>query len=58
LSEYAYKLWQGLLGDYYYNRWDMWTTQVLETMAYKLQFNEPQWFSDLEFWEEVKTSIC
>ena len=55
LSEYAYKLWNGLLSDYYFQRWQKWTNDVLSVMEYDLSFNEGQFWNDIEFWEEAWT---
>lgn len=52
LQDYAGKLWQGLVADYYFPRWQMWTQSVLECITSNVTFNETTFTMELEYWQE------
>ena len=51
LSEYAYKLWSGLIIDYYYPRWQRWVTGVTEALLYGRRFSQDMFLATLQAWE-------
>ena len=55
LTEYAYKLWSGLISSYYVPRWQQWMEAVVDVMDVGLEFNEGKFMGDLQKWEEAWT---
>ncbi len=52
LTLHRYKLWNGLVGDYYLPRWTMWFDAVSQSMTGGLAFNETTFMAGLQGWEE------
>ena len=52
LTDYAYKLWSGLIIDYYYPRWSQWTAAVTAALQGGQDFNQTAFLATLQAWEE------
>eukprot|EP00042_Codosiga_hollandica_P039358 m.329171 g.329171 ORF g.329171 m.329171 type:complete len:823 (+) comp55597_c0_seq2:203-2671(+) len=52
LTDYAGKLWQGLLSGYYYQRWSMFFGAVIKALQEGQQFQMATFVSELQDWEE------
>ena len=52
LTEYAYKLWNGLIGSYYVPRWQQWIAAVSAALSSGTEFNQGAFTSQLQVWEE------
>jgi len=52
ISDYASKQWSGLLSDYYYGRWTVFTNALLTAKASGVPFNEDQYSADCLAFEE------
>ena len=55
LHEYSYRLWGGLVGSFYYPRWERWFREVDAALAARVKFNETKFFAEIEQWEEAWT---
>jgi hypothetical protein len=53
LSEYSYRLWNGLISDYYYPRWNAWFEGTTAALASGQPFNEGNFTGYLQQWQEV-----
>lgn len=51
--EYAYKLWSGLVGDFYYKRWDMFRVKLLADLAGGPKFNQTEFEKECINFEEA-----
>ncbi len=51
-SSARYKLWAGLVSDYYLPRWSMWFDAVESSMGSAHPFNETTFLTMLDEWEE------
>jgi alpha-N-acetylglucosaminidase len=40
ITDYACRQWNGLLGDFYYHRWDMWFQAMKDSIATGKSFND------------------
>ena len=52
LHEYAYRLWGGLVQDFYYERWRRFFQKVEESMVRGETFSNSQFSSEIEIWEQ------
>ena len=52
LTDYAYKLWNGLIGSCCYQRWDQWVGAVTGAMQQSQAFNQTEFVDKLQSWEE------
>ncbi len=57
LSDYAGKLWHGLVGDYYLYRWTWFTSAVLEALQTQQPFIVQEWSAQLQDWEQSWTHV-
>jgi len=52
IEDYANKLWGGLVGDYYYERWIRYVDQVLFALYSGTPYDQGAFYSDLLAWEQ------
>ena len=55
LNEYAYHLWNGLISGFYYPRWAQWVSGVAAALEAGQPFNESEYISAIEAFEEAWT---
>lgn len=55
LTQYAYKLWSGLIADFYRPRWSMWLTALHEAVTNGKAFDQAAFTTSVEAWEEAWT---
>jgi alpha-N-acetylglucosaminidase len=53
LNDYAYKLWNGLIGDFYRRRWNYFVQQLGQTIGNPGQFNQTAFVENIITLEEV-----
>jgi alpha-N-acetylglucosaminidase len=51
IPDYANRRWNGLLGDYYYHRWEMWLKAVNESLTAHAPLNETGVHNQIQNWE-------
>ena len=51
IPDYANREWNGLLGDYYYHRWQMWLKALNDSLAHGIALNETVTRSQIRDWE-------
>jgi alpha-N-acetylglucosaminidase len=51
LSQYAYKMWSGLVGDFYKQRWDIFFDEVIKALQQQRQFDEAGYLKRAIQWE-------
>ncbi|CAE8731263.1 unnamed protein product [Polarella glacialis] len=52
LHEYSYRLWGGLIGSFYYQRWRQWFSAVAAALESGRAFQEAAFESAIQDWEE------
>jgi hypothetical protein len=52
LSEYAYRLWQGLISEYYVPRWTFWLQGTAEALQTHTIFDNNNFTTSVLNWQE------
>ncbi|HSY27075.1 MAG TPA: alpha-N-acetylglucosaminidase C-terminal domain-containing protein, partial [Burkholderiaceae bacterium] len=55
ITDYANRQWNGLLGDFYYHRWQMWLTVLNDSVASGTPFDEKATNAKIRDWEVAWT---
>ncbi|MDE3066617.1 MAG: alpha-N-acetylglucosaminidase C-terminal domain-containing protein [Verrucomicrobiota bacterium] len=51
ITDYANRQWNGLLGDFYYHRWQMWLQALNEALAHHVALDETATCNHIRDWE-------
>lgn len=51
ITDYANRQWNGLLGDFYFHRWQIWLTALEESLDKKIPFDETATREKIRDWE-------
>jgi hypothetical protein len=55
-NEYAYRMWQGLVGNYYYSRWEKWIsaqrTILNSNHSGNVHFDPKEFMKRMKAWEK------
>jgi len=51
-QDYAARLWQGLIGEYYHHRWSTWYELMEDTLRKNVSYVEGPWATELRHWQE------
>lgn len=52
MTEYAYKLWNGLIIDYYFARWEQWVTSMAAALEAETSLDESVFAAELQLWQQ------
>ena len=55
LHEYSYRLWAGLVGNFYAPRWQKWFADVRAAMVAGISFDQNAYDATIQDWEEAWT---
>ena len=55
ITDYANRQWNGLLGDFYYHRWQMWLEALNDSVDNNVPFDEKATTAKIRDWEMAWT---